>query len=92
MKRKKKAFWKSKTFWVAVLSLLAQVLGQGFGIPVSEELINQLLPVLMVVLRAITKEPIGLKDEYEEEEQNYDGKGKEGKGKEKEEDEEEEVL
>ena len=65
-KRKKKAFWKSKTFWTALLSLVVQILGQGFGIPVPEDFVATILPVLMMLLRAVSKEPIGLKDEYEE--------------------------
>jgi uncharacterized membrane protein len=59
----KKAWWRSKTLWVnsvAALALLAQ--GQwGFVIDVEAQ--GVILTFVNLVLRLITKEPVGLRDE-----------------------------
>ncbi len=60
-----KPFWKSKTFWVNVLTLVISALTMIAG---SETIDPQVvaiitgiaIPILNVVLRFVTNEPIGL--------------------------------
>jgi hypothetical protein len=51
-----KTFWKSKTFWVNLIALLAYVI---FGVDaVPPEMLATILVGINYLLRLITKEPI----------------------------------
>jgi uncharacterized membrane protein len=60
-----KAWWRSKTLWVnlvAVVALLVQSL-PDVGFVIDAEAQAGILAFINVVLRLITNEPVGLKDE-----------------------------
>lgn len=45
---------KSKTIWVNAILLALKPLGEAAGIPISDELIAQLLPLVNILLRMVT--------------------------------------
>ncbi len=61
----KKPFYLSKTFWVNVLSILAMILVSAFGIDISPEVLVYALAGINVILRFMTKEPIGWRVDLE---------------------------
>lgn len=56
-----KAFWKSKTFWVNLISLAALAVQTQTGFVVSAELQAAALTVVNLGLRAITRDAVGLR-------------------------------
>ena len=58
-----KHWWASKTIWVNLLALVAIILNSLYGIELEAEaqaaIATGVLAVLNIVLRAITKEPVG---------------------------------
>ncbi len=61
----KKPFYLSKTFWVNVLSILAMILVSVFGVDISPEILVYALAGINVILRFMTKEPIGWRVDLE---------------------------
>jgi uncharacterized membrane protein len=59
----KKAWWRSKTLWVNLVAGLALLAQSQFGFVMDGEVQGAILTVINLVLRLITKEPVGLKDE-----------------------------
>lgn len=57
-----KAFWKSKTFWLNVLSIGLAVAGGQLGIPVPPHVAVPVLAVGNLILRTVTTQPIGVAD------------------------------
>lgn len=53
-----KKIWKSKTFWVNLISLVALAVQIKYGYVVSLELQVVALGIVNLILRAITKEGI----------------------------------
>jgi hypothetical protein len=53
-----KSIYKSKTFWVNVIALVALGVQQKYGYVVDESMQVQALAVINVLLRAITSEPV----------------------------------
>ena len=51
----KKKFWKSKTLWVNLIGLIAAI----FTDKITPEMEFSALSVINVILRTVTKEPIG---------------------------------
>jgi len=66
-KQKKKAFWKSKTFWFNVIS--ASVVGASMAAESNPEAqaVKAAAPYVITIgnllLRGMTKKPVGIKDE-----------------------------
>ena len=58
MKTPVKDFWRSRTIWVNILSLVALVVQQQYGFVVDVELQGAILLVLNVILRFDTSESI----------------------------------
>jgi len=56
-----KPFWRSKTFWVNIIAVIGIMTQTQFGFVISPEEQAALLGVINLILRAVTKEPIGLK-------------------------------
>jgi hypothetical protein len=54
-----KPFWKSKTIWVNAIVLAAMVIQMQTGFIVSPEEQIGILAVVNLVLRVVTKEPLG---------------------------------
>lgn len=59
-----KPLWKSKTFWFAVLFAIVNIAGLfGFETyqpdPLTTEIVGIVVAALTVVLRLLTKQPIG---------------------------------
>ena len=53
-----KVWWKSKTFWVNILSVIGIVASSQYGVEWTPETTSALLVVINLILRAVTKEPI----------------------------------
>ena len=53
-----KKIWASKTFWVNVIAIVALWLQAYTGVNLSPETQVQILAVVNIVLRLVTKEPI----------------------------------
>lgn len=53
-----KSIFKSKTFWVNFLAFIAFAVQKRWGFVMDEALQAQLLMIINVVLRAVTKEPV----------------------------------
>jgi Ca2+-binding EF-hand superfamily protein len=53
-----KSIYKSKTFWVNVVALIALGVQQKYGYVVDESMQVQALAVINVLLRTITSEPV----------------------------------
>jgi uncharacterized membrane protein len=58
-----KAWWRSKTLWVNLVAGAALLAQSQFGFIVDAEAQGAVLVVVNLVLRLITNEPVGLKDE-----------------------------
>jgi hypothetical protein len=58
-----KKWYTSKTLWVNLIAVVAEVLGVVAGINITPELAVTILAVINIILRAITKEPIEWKSE-----------------------------
>jgi uncharacterized membrane protein len=60
----KKAWWRSKTLWVNVVAGIALLVqSRQYGFVIDAEVQVAILTVINLVLRVITKEPVGLRDE-----------------------------
>lgn len=59
----KKAWWRSKTLWVNMVAGLALLAQSQFGFVIDGEVQAAILTVVNLVLRLITNEAVGLKDE-----------------------------
>ncbi|MBM4301636.1 MAG: hypothetical protein FJ121_08915 [Deltaproteobacteria bacterium] len=59
----KKAWYRSKTLWINLVAGVALVAQSRFGFVIDAEVQGGILTVINLVLRLITKEPVGLKDE-----------------------------
>jgi hypothetical protein len=55
-----KVWWHSKQIWVAIIAAVATAYQAKFGFIVSPEIQGYALTVIMVILRAVTKEPVSL--------------------------------
>ena len=53
-----KVWWKSKTFWVNVISISSMIAASEFGVEIDPATSVTLLSMINIVLRMITKEPI----------------------------------
>ena len=58
-----KAWWRSKTLWVNVIAGLAFLAQSQMGFVIDGEIQGAILAIINLVLRLITNEPVGLKDE-----------------------------
>lgn len=58
-----KAFWKSKTFWLNVLSIGLAAVGGRLGIPVPPHIAVPALAIGNLVLRTVTNQGIGTTDQ-----------------------------
>jgi hypothetical protein len=58
----KKAWWRSKTLWINLVAGAALLAQSQFGFIIDGEVQGAILAVVNLVLRLITKEPLGLKD------------------------------
>lgn len=58
-----KAFWKSKTFWLNVLSLGVAVAGGQLGIPIPPHIAVPILAGGNLILRTMTNQGISLSDQ-----------------------------
>ncbi|MDA2936847.1 hypothetical protein MYX75_01105 [Acidobacteria bacterium AH-259-A15] len=67
MQKLKKNWWKSKTLWTALGSLVTVVAAEILADPEValqiEKTTAAILPLLMIILRVVTKGPVGLKGE-----------------------------
>lgn len=58
-----KKWWTSKTIWVNVVAIIAVVLNSLYGVEFSAEvqatIATSVLAVVNLILRIITKEPVG---------------------------------
>ena len=59
----KKAWWRSKTLWVNVIAGAAFLANIRWGFDMDLGTQGAILAVVNLVLRLVTKEPLGLKDE-----------------------------
>lgn len=53
-----KSIFTSKTFWVNILALIAFAVQSKWGFIMDEALQAQILMVINIILRAVTKEPV----------------------------------
>lgn len=53
-----KSVLKSKTFWINVIALIAIVVQQRFGFVIDENIQFQILGIVNIGLRFLTKEPV----------------------------------
>jgi len=56
-----KAIWKSKTFWVNMLAIGGMLIKSEFGVELSAEATVGILSIINIVLRVVTKDPVGWK-------------------------------
>lgn len=54
-----KAWWRSRTFWVNILALIAFIINHFVGYQLPAEIITMILAVLNIILRFDTTTPIG---------------------------------
>ena len=59
----KKGWWRSKTLWVNLVAGLALLAQSQMGFVIDGEVQAAILAFVNLLLRLITKEPVGLKDE-----------------------------
>jgi hypothetical protein len=59
----KKAWWRSKTLWVNAVAAIALLAQRQWGFVIDIETQGVILTCINLVLRLITKEPVGLRDE-----------------------------
>ena len=55
-----KVWWQSKQMWVAVIAAIATAVQAKYGFIISPEYQGYILTALMVILRAVTTEPVTL--------------------------------
>lgn len=55
-----KPWYKSRTFWANVVSLVAIVLSTEFGITITAEEVAAIMSVINIILRALTSEGLVL--------------------------------
>lgn len=55
-----KPWYKSRTFWANVVSLVAVVLSTEFGITITAEEVAAIMSVINIILRALTSEGLVL--------------------------------
>jgi hypothetical protein len=55
-----KPWYKSRTFWTNVVSLVAIVLSTEFGITITAEEVAAIMSVINIILRALTSEGLVL--------------------------------
>ena len=53
-----KVIWKSRTFWVNLITLTGMLSSEYFGIKITPEVAASSLVIINFILRLITKEPI----------------------------------
>lgn len=53
-----KSIYKSKTFWVNVIALIGFIVQQKSGFVIDENIQIQILAIINILLRAVTKEPV----------------------------------
>jgi hypothetical protein len=58
-----KVWWSSKTIWLNLVALIATFLQLKYGLILDATTQGVILSGLNIILRAITKEPIGLKSD-----------------------------
>ena len=58
-----KVWWSSKTIWLNLMALIATFLQFKYGLILDATTQGAILSGLNIILRAITKEPIGLKSD-----------------------------
>jgi hypothetical protein len=58
-----KVWWSSKTIWLNLMALIATILQLKYGLILDATTQGVILSGLNIILRAITKEPIGLKSD-----------------------------
>lgn len=61
----KKGWWRSKTLWVNLVAFAALGVQSQCGFIIDAQTQGAILAVVNLVLRCITKEPIGLKTDAE---------------------------
>ena len=59
----KKAWWRSRTLWVNAVAGVALLAQSQFGFVIDGQVQAAILTVINLVLRLITNEAVGLKDE-----------------------------
>jgi hypothetical protein len=59
----KKAWWRSKTLWVNLVAGAALLVQSQYGFVIDAEAQAAILTVINLLLRLITRDPIGLRDE-----------------------------
>lgn len=58
-----KVWWKSKTLWLNFVALLAAILQAKYGLVLDPATQGMILATMNLILRAITKDPIGLEQD-----------------------------
>lgn len=56
-----KEFWKSKTFWTALLGFIALVVNGAFGFAIPEVVIGAIMAVLTIIFRWQAEGPLKAK-------------------------------
>ena len=56
-----KVWWQSKQIWVAIIAAVATAVQAKYGFVISPEYQGFILTAVMVILRAITTEPVTLR-------------------------------
>jgi len=56
-----KEFWKSKTFWVALLGFLGVIANGAFGFAIPEAIVAGVIAVLTVIFRWQAEGPLKVK-------------------------------
>lgn len=54
-----KRWWQSKTVWVNIVALASVLLSTEFGFDLTAEETTSILVVINLILRAVTKQPLG---------------------------------
>lgn len=55
-----KVWWHSRQIWVAIIAAVATAVQAKYGFVISPDLQGYILAIFMVILRAITTEPVTL--------------------------------
>lgn len=58
-----KDWWFSKTIWVNVIALIVIIFRDQFGLAITGEESTYILGIINMILRFISHEPIGFKDQ-----------------------------